>query len=153
MKQFTLSALVAGVALLAGQAHADLVFPGGACATAIDHDFPVVLDGTASIGGDASEDVVLTCPVPKTNNSTAGIASGTVRVRATNANLSSCAMRALTQYGSVLSGQSVAITTVNQPVYVNVGDSVTAGAMYGYYALSCALSGGSRLYGYRYREN
>lgn len=152
MKLRLLSASLLGIALLPAHASAAaLVFPGGACDTTIDHDFPVTLFQAAYIGGLSSQDVVITCPMPKTNSSTGGLASGFVRVRSTNANLSSCAMRALTQYGSVLSGQNAMITTVNQDVSVSLG-GVTSSSSYGYFALSCSLSGGSTLYSYRYTE-
>jgi len=149
MKTRTLSLSVAALTLIAGQASADLVFPGASCDTTITHDAPVVRHQLITVNGPTEH--VITCPMPKTTAGTTGLARGLIRFHSRSP-IDSCWMRSLTQYGSVMVGTSVALTPENQDAQLNIAQHVTSSAAYGYYALGCVLSHGSTLYSYRYQE-
>ncbi|HET9934029.1 MAG TPA: hypothetical protein VFQ35_25170 [Polyangiaceae bacterium] len=153
MKLSLLSAAFAAALLLSGQASALMIFGGNACnplGGSADLDY-YRLDGGFYVLGANNAFSYLSCPMANMTNQLNGLESGWIRFRVTN-NQSSCSMRSMTAWGSVVSGSAVTLTTLNSDHSLNIGANVTSSNSNGFFTLGCTLSGGSRLYSYRYEE-
>jgi len=153
MKFPLLSAAFVACALLSGRASALMIYGGNACdplGGTADLDYYRLDNGFVTIGANSVSGYV-SCPMSNMRNGTNGLSYGYLRFRVTNSN-SNCTMRAMTMHGSVVSGNTTMLTTINSDQSWDIGQGVTSSTSTGMFTLGCIMSGGSQLYSYRYEE-